>query len=302
MDERTGPPGRAWPGFGGTGVWLASLRSAPIAEVRAAARTIEALGYRALYAGEVVGGREAFAFQGILLAATSTLVTGTGIANLWARHPAAMAGGALTLEEAYPGRFVLGVGVSHAPIVERAGDRFDRPVSRMRAYLAAMDAAAVDLPASASPLPRLLAALGPRMLECARDRASGAHTYFVPPEHTARAREILGEHAVLVVEQAVVVDPDPERARSLARAHVARYLALENYAGNLRRLGYRDEDLVAGGSDRVVDALVATGDLEAVAGRIDAHRRAGADQVLLQPLGELGDALEQLGALASVLR
>jgi probable F420-dependent oxidoreductase len=286
---------------GPVGVWLGALRPASMEEERHAARRIEELRYGSLWCGETVGGKEAFAHQSVLLAATSTLVSGTGIASVWARQPATMEGGAATLGAAYPGRFILGVGISHAPIVERTGQNYEKPLAHMVHYLDGMDAAKAEVPVAEEPVPRVLAALRPRMLELARDRADGAHPYFVPVAHTPRAREALGPDKLLIPEQAVVVQTDPDEARRIARAHMKVYLALPNYANNLKHLGYGDDDLAGGGSDRLVDAIVAWGDEEAIACRVREHLEGGADHVLLQPLGSLGDALAQLEVLASPL-
>jgi probable F420-dependent oxidoreductase len=279
-------------------VWLASLRPATIDEEREAARRIEELGYGSLWAGEVIGGKEAFAHQAVLLAATQRMVTGTGIANIWARHPATMQAGAATLGAAYPGRFMLGIGVSHAPIVERSGQTYDRPLTRMVQYLDGMDQVAAEVPTTDVPVPRVLAALGPKMLALARDRADGAHPYFVPVEHTPLARQILGPDRLLIPEQAVILGTDAEQARRVARGHTTSYLRLPNYVNNLRRLGYSDQDLSGGGSDRLVDAIVAWGDEEQIAARVRQHLAGGADHVLLQPLGDLESAVAQLERLA----
>jgi probable F420-dependent oxidoreductase len=279
-------------------VWLASLRPATIEQERAAARRIETLGYGSLWAGEVIGGKEAFAHQAVLLTATEQIVTGTGIANIWARHPATMQAGAATLGAAYPGRFILGIGVSHAPMVERSGQTYDRPFTRMVEYLDGMDRVSGDVPVTDVPVPRMLAALGPRMLALARDRADGAHPYFVPVEHTPVARQILGPDRLLIPEQALVLSSDAEQARSVARGHMTSYLRLPNYVNNLRRLGYSDEDVAGSGSDRLVDALVVWGDEERVANRVREHLDGGADHVLLQPLGDLDSAMAQLERLA----
>ncbi|MFD0891254.1 TIGR03620 family F420-dependent LLM class oxidoreductase, partial [Streptosporangium algeriense] len=229
---------------------------------------IERLGYGALWFGEAPGTRDVFAASGILLAATERVTVGTGIANIWVRDATAMAAGAAAYGEAYPGRFVLGVGVSHAPLVTQRGHDYTRPLAAMSAYLDAMDAVTDGLPFAAEPpAPRLLAALRPRMLELARDKADGAHPYFVPPEHTVLARKVLGDGPLLVPEQAVVLETDPAEARRIAREHMAPYLQLPNYANNLRHLGYDEDDLAGGGSDRLVDAIVAWGDVETVAAR-----------------------------------
>jgi len=194
----------------------------------------------------------------------------------------AMANGARALADAYPGRFVLGIGVSHAPSVATRGATYGRPIETMRAYLDAMEAAAYSGPLPAEPAPIILAALGPRMLELAAERTDGAHSYFVPVEHTAVARERLGAGTFLAVEQTAVLDTYPGRAREVARAFSARYLALPNYANNLRRLGWSEADVADGGSDGLIDAVVAQGSVEAVAARVRAHLDAGADHVCVQ--------------------
>ncbi len=284
--------------LGPVGVWLGSLRPASVPAEREAARRIEELGYGSLWSGERIGGKEAFSHQAILLASTTQMVTGTGIANVWARHPAAMEGGAATLGAGYPGRFILGIGISHAPMVDRSGQTYEKPLARMSHYLDDMDAAADDAPRTDVPVPRLLAALRPQMLDLARDRADGAHPYFVPPSHTPTARDALGPDRLLIPEQAVVLSTDPATARRVAREHMELYLQLPNYVNNLRRLGYGDDDVSGGGSDRLVDAIVAWGSDADIATRIKEHIDAGADHVLLQPLGDLDGAVRQLEALA----
>jgi probable F420-dependent oxidoreductase len=290
-------------GIGRIGVWHSLFGRAPVQAVRQAATEIEELGYGALWFGEAPGSREAFSTAGILLAATKTISVGSGIANIWVRDATAMATGAAAYGEAYPGRFVLGIGVSHAPMVTQRGHDYARPLAAMSTYLDAMDVAARDLPfAPDQPTPRLLAALRPRMLGLARNRTDGAHPYFVPPEHTALAREILGPGRILAPEQAVVLESDPATARKIARAHMAIYLTLGNYVNNLRHLGYADEDFADGGSDRLVDAIVAWGDADTVATRVRAHLDAGADHVALQPLPpDLRGGVAQLTELAAAL-
>jgi probable F420-dependent oxidoreductase len=287
--------------LGPVGVWLGVLGRSPIDEERRAARRIEELGYGSIWTPEGIGGKEAFAHQSVLLAATQRIVTGTGIANVWARHPATMQGGAATLGAAYPGRFVLGVGISHAPAVERSGQVYSKPLQHMASYLDAMDAAAETAPATEVPVPRVLAALRPHMLVLARDRADGAHPYFVPVAHTLIARATLGPDKLLIPEQAVVVNSDPDESRRIARDHMRGYLQLPNYLNNLKYLGYTDEDVSAGGSDRLVDAIVGWGDAGVVAKRIREHLEGGADHVLLQPLGNLNEALRQLESLAPLV-
>lgn len=284
--------------LGSVGVWLGSLRSASIDEERSVVSQIEELGYGSLWTGEGIGGKEAFAHQALLLAASDRIVTGTGIANVWARQPATMQGGANLLGSGYPGRFILGLGVSHAPMVTRSGQSYERPLAHMVDYLDRMDAALEDAPRSDAPVPRVLAALRPQMLALARDRTDGAHPYFVSPAHTAAAREILGGDKLLVPEQAVVLISEPSEARRAAREHMSGYLQLPNYVNNLRHLGFADEDLSGGGSDRLVDAIVAWGDEEDIHRRVREHLDHGADHVLLQPLGALREAVRQLQLLA----
>ena len=270
--------------LGAIGIWTAQFDYQPAAKAREAAAELEQLGFGAIWFPESVG-RESLTNAALLLGATSRIVTATGIANIYARDPVTMAAGQKTLAEAYPGRFLLGLGVSHIPLVEQVrGHRYGKPVASMRAYLDGMDRAPYRaVPPSVSPV-RVLAALGPKMLRLAADRAGGAHPYFVPPEHTARAREILGSDRLLAVEQAVVLETDSTKAREIARAHTSRYLALPNYVNNLRRLGFGEEDLVGGGSNRLVDAIVAWGDMTAVIDRVRAHQSAGANHVCVQVL------------------
>jgi probable F420-dependent oxidoreductase len=220
----------------------------------------------------------------LLLSASSTLKIGTGIASIWGRDPMTTAASLHTLSEAWPGRFVLGLGVSHQPMVEgiRAMD-YSKPFSKMRDYLAAMENALYFAP-KAEQEHLVLAALGPKMLELAATAADGAHPYFVPVEHTPFAREHLGPDALLAPEQAVVLSTDPEQARAVARGHMSTYLGLPNYTNNLRRLGWGDEDLTAPGSDKLVDAIVAWGDEQAIVDRVKAHHDGGADHVALQVL------------------
>jgi probable F420-dependent oxidoreductase len=224
-----------------------------------------------------------FAHSALLLGWSERIAVATGIANIWARDPVAMANGARTLAESFPGRFILGLGVSHEPAVKRRGGTYEKPLAHMRSYLDAMDKARSSSPEPARPADRVLAALGPKMLELSAERTAGAHPYFVPIEHTPIARQVLGPEPLLAVEQAVVFESDPDAAREIARDHMKGYLRLDNYANNLRRLGWTEED-VTGPSDRLVDAIVAWGSQDAIIERIAAHFRAGADHVCVQPL------------------
>ena len=291
--------------LGRVGIWTYHLNYQPMAKVREVVAELEELGYGALWIGEAVY-REPLTTAALLLEATKRMVVATGIANIWVRDAFAMTAAQYTLAEAHPDRFLLGLGVSHARLVEGTrGHAYQRPLSKMRRYLDAMDQAAETYRAAkpAVPPPRVLAALGPKMLALAAERADGAHTYLVTPEHTAKAREQLGPERWLAVEQAVVLETDPKRARSIGRRHVSRYLDLKNYRDNWRRLGFTDEDLAAQGSDRLVDALVVAGDLEAVAKRVAEHHQAGADHVCLQVFGQEPHGLprRQWHELASAL-
>jgi probable F420-dependent oxidoreductase len=287
--------------LGPVGVWMGSLLGpAPIDQERQAARRIEELGYGSIWTGEIVGGKEAFAHQSVLLAATERILTGTGIANVWAREPGAMEGGGATLGAAYPGRFVLGIGVSHGPIIDLSGQTYAHPMEKMVHYLDGMDRAMVYNPPTEVPVPRVLAALRPKMLDLARERTDGAHPYLVPPAHTTFAREALGPDKLLIPEQAVVLETDPAEARRIARSHLAGYLQLPNSVNNLKRLGYGD-DLAADGSDRLVDAIVAWGSEDDIAARVREHLDGGADHVVIQPLGDVPTALSQLEGLAPTL-
>ncbi len=270
--------------IGRVGVWSFGLELQPASKAQEAAAEIEALGYGALWIPEAMG-REAFAHSALLLAATRRIAIATGIANIWARDPMAMAAAQRTLCEAYPNRFLLGIGVSHAPLVEVVrGHRYDKPLSAMRAYLDAMDAAPYIAPAPEPAPQRVIGALAPKMLKLSAERAAGAHPYFVPPEHTARARAIMGKGPLLAPEQAVVLETAPGTARDIARAHMVTYLGLPNYVNNLKRLGFTDDDVANGGSDRLVDAIVAWGDINAVCKRVRAHHDAGADHVCIHVL------------------
>ena len=286
--------------LGRVGVWSADPERMTATDARRFAGEIEALGFPVLWIQESLGSKEIFSHAGILLAATKTLIIATGIANSWARDPVAMANGAKTLTEAYPDRFLLGIGVSHKTSVAMRGGNYRKPLEHMRAYLDAMDNAPFVGPnRDDPPAPRVLAALGPEMLRLAGARSLGAHPYFVPVEHTAFARKTLGPEPLLAVEQAAVVGMDAEKTLAAAKRHTKYYLALENYANNLRRLGWSDADLADVGSEKLRDAIVASGDVAATAERVAAHHASGADHVCLQVLG--GDSLVQLRAIAKAL-
>jgi len=270
--------------LGPVGVWTFQLEGVPVARAQELVVELEELGYAAVWVPEAVG-REALTHAALLLACSRRIVVATGIASIWWREPMAANAAQRTLAEAFPGRFLLGLGVSHGPSVEgMLGRTYQTPYSKMVSYLDAMDSALYLAVGPDERPPRVLAALGPRMLRLAAERADGAHPYFVPVEHTAFARETMGAGPLLAVEQAAVLETDPAVAREIARGHMAMYLGLANYRNNLLRLGFGEDDLADGGSDRLVDAIVAWGDPEDVAARVRAHREAGADHVCVQVL------------------
>ncbi len=270
--------------LGRVGIWTGNLDAQPIAAVPGIVAEIEALGYDALWLPEMAG-RDPFVNAALILQATERLVVATGIASIYGRDALAMSSVWKTLTDAFPGRFLLGLGVSHQPAVEGLRKHeYGPPLTAMREYLDGMDAAPYfATPPAAEPV-RALAALGPKMLALAADRAIGAHPYFVPVEHTAIAREVMGPDAWLMPEQMVVLESDPAKAREIARAAMSIYLTLPNYTNNLLRLGWVDEDLADGGTDRLVDAIVAWGDEAAIRARVEEHFAAGADHVCVQVL------------------
>jgi probable F420-dependent oxidoreductase len=288
---------------GRVGIWTAQLDLQPAARAREAAAELDELGFGALWVPEAVG-REPISHAAVLLDATERIIVATGVAVIFNRVPSVAAAAQRLLADDSGGRFLLGLGVSHAAMIEgMLGQVWDRPLARMRDYLDAMDDAFTVSPAPADDPPRVLSALGPRMLELAASRAWGALTYFVPVEHTAEARGHLGDGPMLLVEQAVALEADADVARDIARKYMSIYLTLPNYMNNLRRLGWGDDDLAGGGSDKLVDALVAWGDADAVSARVAAHHDAGADHVCIQVLGPDATALplEQWRALAAAL-
>jgi probable F420-dependent oxidoreductase len=267
----------------GTGIWSAGLRYGDPAEAADAAGELEQLGYSALWIPDIGG--DVFGVVERLLAATNTTTIATGILNLW-MHSAtetADAHGRLTAE--HGDRFLVGIGVSHAPLIDaHEPGRYRKPLAAVASFLDGLDSAAKPL----APSTRVLAALGPKMLDLARTRSAGAHPYNVTPEHTALAREAMGPASLVLPEQAVALTTDPDLARKLGRDHLDHYLALPNYTNNLRRLGFGDDDFSGGGSDRLIDALVAWGDENAIASRVRQHRDAGANHVCIQVLSEEG--------------
>jgi probable F420-dependent oxidoreductase len=266
--------------LGRLGVWTWAFDRHPWPVVRDAVAEIEELGYGTVWFGEAAG-RDAPTQAALLLSATSRITVAPGIANIYRRPPEALAQAERSIAEAYPGRFALGLGVG-APML--AGTRWRPPIDAMSDYLTAMDAAPLTGPAPATPAPRLLAALGPRMLRLAAARTWGAHPFFLPAEHTAYAREIVGPDAVLAVHQSVVLEPDRAKAREIARASIAGWLARLDVVPSRWRMvrevtGFDDADLLNGGSDRLVDAMVAAGDLNVIATRLKQQFDAGATHV-----------------------
>ena len=272
--------------IGRVGIWYGGIDGLRSPDAVRAARLVEELGFDALWIAEAVG-RDPFVSAAVLLSATERLRLATGIANIYARDPMTMVSGQKALAEAFPDRFLLGLGVSHGHLV--AGVRkhdYSKPYSHMVEYLDRMDSALYMAQGPEHDPGRILAALGPKMLELSATRANGAHPYFTTPEHTALARETMGPDALLAPEQMVVLSTDPTEARRLARAGMKIYLGLPNYANNLKRLGFTDDDLADGGSDHVVDAIVAWGTDEQIAARVAEHHAAGADHVCVQVLNE----------------
>jgi probable F420-dependent oxidoreductase len=284
--------------LGRFGVWIppAVLLATPVAVQRHEFARVERLGYGSLWSGEPpsaspAGGREVFAQHALMLAATERVVVGTGVANIGMRDPVAMHTGAATLAEAYPGRFVLGLG----------GQSGDRPLSQLRDYLDAMDAAAERLLPDVR-YPRVLAALGPRAHRLAKERADGVHPFLQPVAHTRNARAAIGQDLLLIPHQVVVLDADARSARGRLRAMLGAGRGESPYTRHYRRLGYGDDDLAGERSDRLVDDILAWGDEKAVARRGDDHLDAGADHVLIHPLGtDLPSMVDQLDRLAAPL-
>jgi probable F420-dependent oxidoreductase len=272
------------PDLGRVGVWIGGSPSPDLA------RGLEQLGYGAVWIGGSPGGD----LEGVeaLLAATTRMTLATGIVNVWRDDPATIAASYHRLADTYPGRFLLGVGVGHP----EATSRYTKPYDALVHYLDGLDALGVPKEH------RALAALGPKVLRLAADRTAGAHPYLVSPDHTRQARALLGPQALLAPEQHVVLDGDPTRARELARGALKHYLGLRNYTSNWRRLGFTDDDLADGGSDRLVDGLVGIGDAKQAAARITEHLDAGADHVCIQLIAAKGvDLLPGFTDLAAQL-
>ncbi|MEO3872799.1 LLM class F420-dependent oxidoreductase [Nonomuraea sp. B12E4] len=265
--------------FGRVGIWSLGLSGTTAdatrqSEIAEAVAELEELGYGTVW----LGGSPSIADAAAVLAATRRITVATGILSIWDHTAQDVAAQVAELEEETPGRFVLGLGVSHSVVTPR----YTRPYTSMVEYLDALDGAPVPVP----PGRRVLAALGPKMIALAAERTLGAHPYLVTAEHTARARTLMGPDALLAPELKVVLDGDLDRARAVARQTLAFYLRVPNYVGNLRRLGFEEDELAGGGADRVVDALFALGDAERAASRVREHLEAGADHVSVQVVTE----------------
>jgi probable F420-dependent oxidoreductase len=269
--------------FGRIGIWRSRrYGTGPVAE-------IEALGYGALW----VGGSPAVEDMRPYLAATSAIPVASGILNVWQHEPAPVAAGHAELEREFAGRFVLGIGIGHP----EATSDYKRPLATMRAFFDGLDAASPPVPREE----RLAAALGPKMLDLAAERSLGTHPYFTSVEHTRFARERVGPGVLVAPEVAVVVEPDAEAAREIARGYAKTYLRMSNYTNNLLRFEFSERDIAERGSDRLIDAVIPHGSAEAVAEAVRAHLDAGADHVCLQPLGHGPEPLDDYRALARAL-
>lgn len=303
MSDDKAPQTHPKPDLGRIGLWSGSLDGVPGSQVRDVVQEIEALGFGTYWYPETVG-REAFVNATMILSSSTKLKAATGIASIAARTAMAMQAGWKALSEAYPERFILGMGVSHGHMVTKLHKSpYEKPYSTMVGYLDNMDSVPYFGVAPTGPLYRVLAALGPKMLELSRDRTMGAHPYFTTPAHTAEARAILGPDKLLAPEQMVIFETDSARARETARKNMSVYTRLPNYANNLMRLGF-SADEIKEQSDRLVDEIVCWGTLDKIAARIGEHHDAGADHVCVQVLMHEGAALPmaQWRELAQLLR
>jgi probable F420-dependent oxidoreductase len=284
---------------GAIGVWSSSLRLGDAHQVADAAGELEEIGFDAIW----VPGRGAVDLEErlrLLLSSTERIAVATGIVSIWTNPADETAAMRARLAAEFGDRFLLGLGVSHAPLVDGGGGKYTRPFSEMVAYLDELDAA----PEPVLPEQRILAALAPKMLRLARERALGSHPYLTTPAHTRIARDALGPDALLAPELTVVLETDPDQARAIARAFITRYLQLPNYVDNLLRTGFEPADVEGGGSDRLIDDVIAWGDADAILAKIADHRAAGADHVALQVLTADPERLprEEWRQLAAALR
>jgi probable F420-dependent oxidoreductase len=286
-------------GLRGVGVWSGVLRYGDAGVAAEAATELESLGYTALWLPDIGG--NLFESLENMLRATKDITVASGILNLWMQEPALTASEYTRLVQAYGRRLLLGIGVSHAPLIDaKVEGGYAKPMARTEAYLDALDSFAATVPAD----DRVLAALGPKMLALAGAKAAGTHPYNVMPEHTAAARAALGPGKLVLPEQAVVLETDPDKARAIARKFLGGYLALPNYANNWFRFGFTPEDTLNGGSDALIDAIIVWGDIDTIVARVQAHFDAGADHVCVQALSDdpTGLSLATLRELAPALR
>lgn len=290
--------------LGKIGIWTNQLNSVKGPEFRDTIQEIEGLGFGTLWNGESTLGREAFTNAAIALSITERMVLATGVASIWARDASATASAQRVLCETYPHRFLLGLGVSHEGLVSGRGHEYDKPLTAMRDYLRGLDAhPAGDLPHPPEPPLRVLAALGPAMLDLARDHAQGAHPFLVPPEHTVQARDALGGGRILAPEQGVVLEENPDVARGILRGDMQGRLRLPNYRKSLLRFGFTEDDFADGGSDALIDRMYVWGSESDVAARVQEHLDAGADHVALYVMHARGKVppVEEWRRLASIL-
>ncbi len=283
--------------IGKVGIWF-FLDAMTAAESVEFARKAEKLGYGAMWIPEAVG-REPFAHAAYLAAQTERIVFATGIANIWARDPITMSAASKTVADVSGGRFLLGIGVSHKPLVANLrGHSYDKPYSYMREYLPKIKSALYRAPMPKEPVPIVLAALHPKMLQLSATEADGTHTYFVPPEHTAKARAAIGPKPWICAAQAIILETDAAKARAAARTYMKTYVPrLPNYTNNLKALGWKDEEFANGCSDKLVDAIVAWGTEDQIRARIDAHLKAGATHVCILPLRVDNESLPDMHAM-----
>jgi probable F420-dependent oxidoreductase len=284
--------------IGATGVF-GYLDTMTGAQATAYARTVERLGYSVLWFPETFG-RDPFPTAVHLLGATSRLIVGTGIANVWKREAIAMAGSSRTVGELFDDRFILGLGVSGGPFMARNGLRFDKPVTFMREYLAKMRATQHKAPVPRHEPPIVIAALLPKMLRLAAEETHGTITAMVPPPHIARMRAVMGPGKWICAQQHVMLEPDAKKARAAARAFLHFYLSAPPYQRSLRGMGYTDDDLANDGSDRLIDEIIAWGDERVLRDRIEAHRKAGANHVFITPLNPEGGLLPGMAAVEAL--
>ncbi len=286
--------------IGKVGIWF-FLDAMTAAESVEFARKAEKLGYGAMWIPEAVG-REPFAHSAYLAAHTERIIFATGIANIWARDPITMSAASKTVADVSGGRFLLGIGVSHKPLVANLrGHSYDKPYSYMRDYLPKIKSALYRAPMPKEPVPIVLAALHPKMLQLSATEADGTHTYFVPPEHTAKARAAIGPKPWICAAQAIILETDAAKARAAARTYMKTYVPrLPNYTNNLKALGWKDEEFANGCSDKLVDAIVAWGAEDQIRARIDAHLKAGATHVCILPLRVDNESLPDMHAMEAL--